>query len=412
MARVTKRRVLLSTVAACAAMVAGVQPIQAQAKEVEVALIAPLTGPWARSGDLMRKGAEMAIEDFNAAGGIKALGGAKMKLHSVDAGDKPETARNAAQRMISQYPNLSGATGSWLSSFTLAITEVTEREQLPMLTLSFSGQITDRGFKYIFQTSPIASSMSEGGASALIDLGRRAGVNVKKVAIVQDNTAAPMGFTKPMREGDLLKKLQVENVYDEIYTPPLSDASAPVQKLRQTRPDALFLILTPLQDYKIFLDKMAEMGLGKGRLPAMGNNGTLNSPDVLNIIGKDKIEGMMNISANHAGKGMEKLIAEFKARKGEPWMGQDPASTYGDMWIFKEAMEICKCSDKVGVANAIRNMDTTEGPAKFFPGGRVAWDEKGRRKDAKLVITQWQNGVPVVVAPADIASAAPIWPKK
>jgi branched-chain amino acid transport system substrate-binding protein len=121
---------------------------------------------------------------------------------------------------------------------------------------------------------------------------------------------------------------------------------------------------------------------------------------------------MMNISANHAGKGMEKLIAEFKARKGEPWMGQDPASTYGDMWIFKEAMEICKCSDKVGVANAIRNMDTTEGPAKFFPGGRVAWDEKGRRKDAKLVITQWQNGVPVVVAPADIASAAPIWPKK
>jgi len=42
----------------------------------------------------------------------------------------------------------------------------------------------------------------------------------------------------------------------------------------------------------------------------------------------------------------------------------------------------------------------------------VAWDEKGRRKDAKLVITQWQNGVPVVVAPADIASAAPIWPKK
>lgn len=146
MAKVTKRRVLLSTVAACAAMAAGVQPVQAQAKEVEVALIAPLTGPWARSGDLMRKGAEMAIEDINAAGGIKALGGAKMKLHSVDAGDKPETARNAAQRMISQYPNLVGATGSWLSSFTLAITEVTEREQLPMLTLSFSGQITDRGF--------------------------------------------------------------------------------------------------------------------------------------------------------------------------------------------------------------------------------------------------------------------------
>ena len=39
----------------------------------------------------MYKGAKMAVEDINAAGGIKALGGAKMKLVVVDAGDKVET---------------------------------------------------------------------------------------------------------------------------------------------------------------------------------------------------------------------------------------------------------------------------------------------------------------------------------
>jgi len=42
------------------------------------------------------------------------------------------------------------ATGSYLSSFTLAVTEVTERAQLPMLTLSYSDLVTDRGFKYVF----------------------------------------------------------------------------------------------------------------------------------------------------------------------------------------------------------------------------------------------------------------------
>src|SRR5262245_34997976 len=51
-----------------------------QPKEVKVALIVPLSGPWARQGDLLKKGADMAIDDINNSGGIKSLGGAKMKL--------------------------------------------------------------------------------------------------------------------------------------------------------------------------------------------------------------------------------------------------------------------------------------------------------------------------------------------
>ena len=333
-----------------------------------------------------------------------------MKLVVVDAGDKVETARNAAERMLSQNPNLTGATGSWLSSFTLAITEVTERAQLPMLTLSFSGQITRRGHKYIFQTSPTADAMSSGGAPALIELGRATGRKVSKVAIVSDNTAAPMGFTKPMRKGDLLQKLGLTNVYDEIYTPPLSDASGMVQKLRSSRPDVLFLVLTPLSDYKIFIDKMNEMGLGKGRLPAVGNNGTLGSPELLTMIGKDKLEGLMNISANSAGKGQEKLIEEFRKRTGEPWMAQDPTSTYGDMWVFAQAMETAKSADRVKVAQAIREMDLKGGAAQYYPGGRLKFDETGRNVHAQLVISQWQNGVPVVVFPTEIAAAKAIWP--
>ena len=40
----------------------------AQVKEVKVALIAPFSGPWARQGDLMLKGAQMAVDDINAQG--------------------------------------------------------------------------------------------------------------------------------------------------------------------------------------------------------------------------------------------------------------------------------------------------------------------------------------------------------
>ena len=84
----------------------------AQAKEVKVGLIVPLSGPWARQGELMKMGAEMAIEHINAAGGIKSLGGAKIKLVVVDAGDSAEKAKNAAQRMVAQEPDLVGGTGA------------------------------------------------------------------------------------------------------------------------------------------------------------------------------------------------------------------------------------------------------------------------------------------------------------
>jgi hypothetical protein len=75
-----------------------------------------------------------------------------------------------AQRLIAQEPDLIGGTGAWLSSFTLAVTEVTERAQIPWLTLSFADNITDRGFKYVFQTSPLASLQSMGSVPALLDL--------------------------------------------------------------------------------------------------------------------------------------------------------------------------------------------------------------------------------------------------
>ena len=72
--------VSMLTIAAVIAAAATPAPVAAQApKEVEVALIVPLSGPWARQGVLERMGAEMAIDHINRSGGIKSLGGAKVK---------------------------------------------------------------------------------------------------------------------------------------------------------------------------------------------------------------------------------------------------------------------------------------------------------------------------------------------
>ncbi len=328
-----------------------------QPAEVKVGLIVPLSGIYTRPGQVMRMGAEMGIEHINAQGGIKALGGAKLKLVVIDCGDTTEKAKNAAQRMVAQETDLVAATGAYLSSFTLAVTEVTERAELPMLTLSYSDLLTERGFKYIFQTAAPASRQSELGLPELMKLAEAAsGKRPKTVAMLMDNTATSVAAAKALEE-KLLAQEGLQLIVEQVWTPPLSDATPLIQKVRSARPD---LLLFMPNDW--------------------------------------------------GSKGHEDLIAELKAKYKEPWMTQNVISTYGDMWLMKDALEKAGKADRLAVAEAFRAMDG--GPSKYYPGGQLKFDEKGRRVGAGVVIVQWQSGVPVTVYPPDLALAEPFWPKR
>jgi len=398
--------------AVAAALAVAALPVAAQnPKEVKVAVAVPTTGPWARNGELHVKGAQQAVEDINAQGGVKALGGAKLKLVVVDTGDSAEKAKNAAQRMLSADPDLVGGTGAFVSSFTLAVTEVTERAEVPWLTLSYSDQITNRGYKYVFQTSPTATKQAEDALPVILNLSKAAGAaQPRTVGIIMDNTASPVSFTKPMREGGF-DKLGLKLVVDEVFTPPLADATSMVQKVRNARPDVLLMLTTNVPDTKLILEKLNEMGLGKGRVAVISNGGHMGAPELLNVVGKDLLEGVMVIIANWGGKGQEALIKEFKTKQKEPWMTQDSISTYGDIWILKEAMEQAKSADPKKVAAAMHSMDGSAA-AKYFPGGKLKFEANGRRTGAELVILQWQNGEPKPVYPASLATAQASWPKK
>jgi branched-chain amino acid transport system substrate-binding protein len=397
---------------ALAAALAAPGPAAAQQKDVEIAMIVPLSGPWARQGVLERMGAEMAIEDINNSGGIKSLGGAKVKLVTLDTGDSAEKAKNAAQRLVAQNPDVIGGFGAWLSSFTLAVTEVTERAELPWLTLSYSDQITGRGFRYVFQTSATADKQSEMALPTIIDLAEKStGKKPTTTGVLQDNTAAPVSFMKPMRAGGF-EKAGLKVVADEVYTPPLSDATPLVAKVRTARPDFLWVISTNIPDDSLLLQKLTEMGIGADKLPAVGNGAHFGAPELLKVAGADVLEGLLVTVANWSNDGQRDLIERFKKRTGEPWLTQDSLCAYGHVWILKEAVEKAGVADKRKVAEAIRAMDTSEGSAKFFAGNHIKFDDKGRRVDAPLVIFQWQKGQPVTVYPQGPGSAKPIWVSK
>ena len=410
MSNQSQRRAALKALTVPVALALGAPIARAQAaREVKVGLLVPLSGLYARPGAVMRMGAEMAIDHINNAGGVKALGGAKLRLVVLDCGDTTEKAKNAAQRMVSQEADLVAASGSYLSSFTLAVTEVTERANLPLLTLSYSDLITGRGFKYVFQTSATAGAQAEMALPVMLKLAEANGAKAKTVAIITDNTAASVASVKPMRER-LLKELGLQLVVDETWTPPLADATPLIQKVRTARPDLLFSLPTAVSDAKLILEKLNEFGLGQGRLPTVGFGIVMAEPDMLKTMDAKQLEGLMLAVGSWGSKGHEKLIAELKSKYNEPWMTQNAISTYADMWVIKDALEAAGKADREAVATALRAIDG--GPSKYYPGGRIKFDDKGRRVDAGLTIIPWQQGTPVTVYPPELAMAKPIWVKK
>src|SRR6266852_4012555 len=239
-----------------------------QPADVKVGLLVPISGLYARPGTVMREGAEMAVDHINAQGGVKSLGRAKLKLVVLDCGDTTEKAKNAAQRMVAQEPDLVAASAAYLSSFTLAVTEVTERANLQVLTLSYSDIITD-------------------------------------------NTGASIASAKSMREG-LLAENGLQLVADETFTPPLADATPLVQKVRSAKPDLLFFLPTVISDAKLLLEKMNEFGMGQGKVPTISFGIAIAEPDMLQTVSAELLQGVLTCVASWGAKGHEALIAELK----------------------------------------------------------------------------------------------------
>ena len=79
-ANLVRRSGIAAALAALAAATVFSPPLMGQAKEIKVAVIAPISGPWARPGQLIQMGAQMAVDEINAAGGIKSIGGARLRL--------------------------------------------------------------------------------------------------------------------------------------------------------------------------------------------------------------------------------------------------------------------------------------------------------------------------------------------
>ncbi len=373
-------------------------------KEVYVGVVYPRSGPGARIGETCVNAAKLAAEDINAAGGIKALDGAKIKLIVADTQTNPKVAISEAERLVNSY-DITAFNGAYYSGHTIPASEVAERNQIPWLTGSISDKITGRGYKYVFQVSPKASHFGYMQVETLRELDKEYNTKHNKVAIVYEDTAYGTDTAGGIKEK--CEKFGYEIALFEPYKARFTDADPLVSKIKASKAEILFPV-SYLTDSILILRTMKKLDCNA---VFIGGGAGYLMPDFYKTLGKDA-EYIISVSSwsYDLPYAEVKDFASRYAKKYGEFLQEHAGESYLIMWVIKEAMEIAKSKDPKKVREVLAKVDFKEGPQSVMPGHRVSFDETGWNKFVHPVMVQWQKGDLRCIWPKDSASVKAVWP--
>src|ERR1700747_2774421 len=185
----------------CAAAMASVLASTASAEDkvVKIGAIFPMTGNAASAGIHAKYAIEVALDIINNAhpeladlplgknAGLAGLGGAKVEVVFADNQGSPATGQNQALRLISEE-KVVALTGAYQSGITLTASAIAEKYGIPFVNgESVASNLTERGFKWFFRTTPVASDFAKIYYEFLKDM-KAGGAKTDNIAIVHENT--------------------------------------------------------------------------------------------------------------------------------------------------------------------------------------------------------------------------------
>lgn len=398
--RGVSRRTLMLGAAGVAAAPYVIRDAVAQGKAVNVGVILPLSGANAQFGVNSRNGIELVADEINAAGGIKSLGGARINLVIADSTSTPTTAANVAQRLLTQN-DVVAILGAFASSLTIAISEVTERRGVPLLTMSFSDQITGRGFENIFQVVAKASVIGKAQFDGTAAIAASAGQKLERIAIMYEDTAYGTSQAAGLREG--AKAAGVQIVMDDAYPLGITDVTPLINKLRASGAQAVF----PVSYLNDSLQIIRAMRQQRITIPAIGGAAGYVIPDFEKGLG-EFAEGVLSISPANYDLAPE-LTERFRKRFGY-FMVHEALEHAVCMDVLAQAMEKAKSAKPEDLRKALQGARFEGGWTKAMTGGAVQFDKTGLNTLSVPVMVQWRNKELVTVWPADVAKAKAVWP--
>jgi branched-chain amino acid transport system substrate-binding protein len=371
----------------------------AQPAAINIGVVVPLSGANAQFGVNSRNGIELVADEINAAGGIKALNGAKINLVVSDSTSNPATASTIARRLITQN-EVTAILGAFASSLTLAISEVTAQADIPFLTMAFADEITGRGLESVFQVTPKASVTGRAQVNYTLAIAEAAGSKIEKIAIMYEDTAYGIAQSRGLRRA--AKDANIEIVMDEAYPLGITDATPLIEKLHASRAQAVFP-LSYLNDSLFIIRTMRQQRM---TIPAIGGAAGYVIPDFAKGLG-EFAEDVLSISPSNYDLAPV-LTDPFRKRFGY-FMVHEAIEHAVALEVLVQAIERAKSAKPKAVTEALHGVRFEGGWTKAMPGGAVQFDQTGLNTLAVPVMVQWRSKELVTVWPRDVARASPRW---
>jgi len=362
------------------------------AEAVNIGALYPVTGSFAQIGQGCVNAAKLAVEMINDAGGIKALGGARLNLIVSDVQSDTTVTRTETDRLINGY-NLSAIHGCFASALTLIASEVAERAKVPLLTGSSSDQL-NRGRRFTFTPFARASQFAQAQLQMATLVSDK-----PKVAVIFENTAFGTATSNGLREQ--APGMGAEIVLFEPYSAGLTDASPLINKVKASGATMLFPV-SYLNDLILIIRAIRQVGL---EIAINGGSGGFVIPDFYKNVGT-LAEGLLGVAHwNHdIDANAQQVNAEYKKRHGE-FLFEYAGGLVAQTFMIADALERAASTDPQKVRDALASLDVSTGYAAMCPGGRVKFGPDGKNVYAHPVGVQWQHGDLAAVFPKDDARA-------
>lgn len=384
------------------------QPSSQTQQEVNIGLVKALSGTIAYSGASTREGNELAIEDINANGGIKSLGGAKLVGRFIDSGSTAESASSALTALLGTY-SLSGIIGPTSNALSLACGPVAEFAKVPFVDGTYADDLVNKGYNYTYKMSQPQVDLYRDEVSYSVSIIEDLNITNPLIALCGDNTPMHAPLSSLFR-GYFAEQLPSATVvYDEMFNPGLSDATPIILKIIGSGANFMILYSSAAPDVGLILRGLKEHNYP---IATIGLGGSLANPTLLTMIPKEQLEAMMVILAYAPLKGVENLTSRLMARTQDPFIWQAQIIGYAEVMILYEAIEKAGSTDPKLVNNALKTLHLDPpSPACILATENRAIQfnaTTGQMLNTHSVLCQWQDGVPYAIYPPSDATKAPI----
>jgi len=386
------------------------------AESVKIGVIYPLSGNAASAGNSAKEAVELGAEIVNGmhpelkgsplagAAGLANLGGAKIELLHADHQGNPSVGQSQTLRLITQE-KVAAMLGAYHSSVALTATAVTERYGVPFLVAdSVALNITQRGFKWIFRSGPIAPDFAKAYTSFLSEL-KKAGRKVDAIAVINENT--DYGTSVAASIIDAANKSGIKVAAQIPYNANSSDVSGQVLQLKQLAPDAVIFI-SYTADTILYFKTMKNLDYTPPMI--IGDDAGFSDPAFIPAVG-EIAQGAMNRSAwdlGRPGGNSYKINELFKKKTGRD-LDDTSARWMQGFLTLAEAIDRAGSTEPGRIQKALQETDLK--PDQLMIGYRgVKFDETGQNTLSATYLIQLHGKEYKSVWPERQATAKLQWP--